>query len=231
MKKILFVFFLVLLPVCTFAGSITVTYVSDGNVTITAPGIISSPLTTTADVFKLDPLTNEAYCVDLSHYVSNNQVVNETTGNLSAWSDVTVGYPKYTQAGSAAAWLLNKYAGSGNLHKQAGLQIAIWEVLYESEKTFSDHSFGLSTGNIYFTNFGVAEVASNATFYLNDLNASLLANPNAVNGSDALWVKTANSSSTYTQDFAYVPEPSLILLLGTGLGFVSLIGYRFKAER
>jgi hypothetical protein len=231
-KKILLFIVFAMLPVSMFAGSITITYVSDGSVTINAPGIIANPLTTTADVFTLSPLTKEAYCVDLSHYVGQGQVDTYTTDAISNWGGVTGGYPQYTAAGHAAAWLANMYFKSGNLDKEAGLQVAIWEVLYENQLTFNaavagTGGFSLGGGNIYFT-VGKAAVASNATNYLNALNAALKGNATAVNGYDAIWVKTSNLTANYTQDFVYVPEPSLIFLLGIGLGTVSLVGYRFK---
>ena len=109
-----------------------------------------------------------------------------------------------------------------NLGMQAGLAVAIWEVLYESTT-----SYGISSGDVQFGGFSNTAVTTAAGKYIEAVNSADLT------GVDALWLRTANNDTdTYTQDFIgpVVPEPGTLLLLGAGL--LTLAGIsRFKTRK
>lgn len=178
----------------TYAGSFTIEVIDDTN---------------------LNPLIKgesyEAYCVDLNHYFKSS--IAAFTDNLGDWSES--GWPKYSDAGRVAAYLLNKYASSADTQtKKAGLTLAIWEVLYEDSETYN-----LSTGRAQF-NWD--------SLYINVANDYLSL---ATGKSDAIWVVTENPDSKHTQDFGIpIPEPSTMLLIGSGLFGFAALRRRFKID-
>src|SRR5262245_8879859 len=144
-----------------------------------------------------------SYCVDLFHYAQNTQTV--TIG-----SSVDLGGSPYTSNGVAqASWLFNTY--SGEVHaaasgtQAAALQVAIWEVLYDS-------SHSLATGNV---------IVSSTAAILNQANTYLTALASAsYQGATSTMLFTNAGQNQVTNT---VPEPSTVLLLGVGLLFAATL--------
>jgi len=157
-----------------------------------------------------------AYCVDASVPLVDPEFVN--IRHLNDLPDQPNVNPagQQTDAGGRVAWLLNTYASTITSNAAAaGLQMAIWEVLYDPEG-----SYDLTDGSFQWINWasydgGGVGAYNYAGTYLGALGA---------NTSDAFWLDdpgTVISTKAQGQDFAApnpVPEPgSTMLLLGTGL--------------
>jgi hypothetical protein len=146
------------------------------------------------------------YCVDLSHWIeipTEYEVSSDPLGNL--------------QNGQRAAWLVNnKLASVGNnTDKSAGLQLAIWNAVYDNDFTLGAGSFkatgGHSTARAYASNF-LAEMQ----------------NQGPITGETATYL---NATGNYGQDLITpVPEPASLTLLGLGLGAAGLVSKRKKAR-
>jgi hypothetical protein len=184
-------------------------------VKVFAPGTLASGgIDTTAGAFIVTGGTYgafESYCVDLFHYItaSGTYEVNPV-GLMSEWPTGPIHGPSSgALSGSQAAWLYKNYAGSAAAagdYARAGLQLAIWEVLYD---TGNNDVLG-GTG-FYAT--GVSTAAAGAA-------ASMLTAMQTANGGgDALWLQLVDNNNGYTQDLIAdpVPEPASMLLFGSGL--------------
>ena len=149
-----------------------------------------------------------SYCVDLLNNEINQQVVEvKSTDGLLTDGMVTTPY-----AAQKAAWLFNSFNASahdaatgGNA---AGLQLAIWEVLF-------DTGGSLTSGGFRVTAASTQALAAGAS-YLSELS----------NAGDAYKTATAtwlDSRSGYGQDqiTKTVPEPGTLVLLGAGLAGIA----------
>jgi hypothetical protein len=243
MRKFLVLLGLVaILQVSAYADSVTISWVTGNPVTIkfknnNYSGVIQGPISTAADKFIIDGV--DAYCVDLSHYIFTNPTnVSATTAPLSTWGtngNPSPGYPDYTGAGHAAAWLYNTYVSQGTSATNFGaLQLAIWEALYESPATGSSiPTFNVNNGNIFFT--GSNAILTQANIYLSSLQTELIQNPASVMNADASWIQTSNTGGVGSgiQDYVKdppVPEPSTLVLGGTGLLFFAVCGWRRRRK-
>lgn len=181
--------------------------------------VFSGTLTTFVGAFNLEftsgsfaGQTINAYCVDLAHGISNplNGASATVAFNLNTWNLGSAQSPA-AGGGEAVSYILNNWASAANTDaKKAGLQLAIWEVLYD-------------------TNFNLSQTAGTDGFYVSAANGADLGFANQVladvqaastSGSNAWWVQTDNLGQKGTQDFGFnvpVPEPSALLLLGSGL--------------
>jgi hypothetical protein len=141
------------------------------------------------------------YCVDLLHTVTDPQTVTvKSTDDLNSPNSTT-------SAGQKAAWLFNTYASgihqSGTGAQAAGLQIAIWEALY-------DTTAGLNSGNVIFGGSGLtAAVITAANTYLVALYSSA-----PYSTASALWL--APTGTTGQGQITNVAEPATLFLLGLG---------------
>ncbi len=142
-----------------------------------------------------------SFCVDLDHFIG-----------LPTEYEVEVLSTSQLPHGSRAAWLYNSFAPSANTTLEAaGLQLAIWDVVY-------DNGDGLSTGIFRYTGGLAAEAATDANTFL----AS-----SAGKSSSADYLKP---TGVYGQGMLHsVPEPGTLGLLG--LGLFSFAGLKLRRRR
>jgi len=132
------------------------------------------------------------YCVDYSIdvYVSSyyyNSVVNS--------QGLVYGNP--LNNADKVAWLLSNYGTAGQSDQAAALQAAIWHEVY-----------GLNLDTSGLNNPNVVSLYSD---YLTALGT------NTGNVGNFLWITPMNGSTVYQGQVGAVPEPSAILLVGSGL--------------
>jgi hypothetical protein len=134
-----------------------------------------------------------SYCVDLLNVLRDFQTVTVSSTDESGSDGL-----------AKAAWLFNTFAStihtSGTGAEAAGLQVAIWEALYDSANSLSGGIFRLNTT-------GAVQTAAN-----NYLSA-LYANGSYHTGT-ATWLDTRYGQDQIT---ARVSEPSTLLMLGAAL--------------
>jgi hypothetical protein len=144
--------------------------------------------------------TLETYCVDVLHDVTNPETVT-----VRSTDDIPSTAPNVSNAGEKAAWLYDSYASTITTNAQAaGLQIAIWEALY-------DTTADLAGGNINFSGAGLTlGVLTAANSYLSALYAADYSTASAV------WLDSPTGQDQITN----VPEPATLLLFALGIGTV-----------
>ena len=144
------------------------------------------------DLSNLDNLFY-AYCVDLlTNAESTQQVTEELISN------------------SAVAWLYNQFAATAHLNSAAaaGLQLAIWNALYDGDFTVNLIE---DAKNLFYLKDG----SDAARGYANDYLAKL-ATAGALSGTVTL-LNTGWGQDQITRAAAPVPEPATLLLLGSGI--------------
>ncbi len=156
-----------------------------------ASGLLADNLKTPAGQLKVTYENTDylAYCVDLNHYAKSANMTPESISVLNN-SDMV-------------AWLFDTYAyGVTTGTEAAALNVAIWEVLYETNDAFN-------AGTGYFW---VSE-NQNVLDEANVLLASLDSMPTNYTPSNGLMVLDGLNA----QDVV-VPEPTSLGLLGIGAG-------------
>lgn len=140
------------------------------------------------------------YCVDILHNLADPQVVDTRSTN---------DMPDLARARNVA-WLFNTYApdvrgASGTNAMGAGLQLAIWEVLYDTDMALASGTFRVTEASANALGFG-------ATY----LDALALAH---VGSSKAVWLDTHAGQDQILG--GTVPEPTMLLLFGAGMAMVA----------
>lgn len=154
-----------------------------------------------------------SYCVDLLHDETNPQNVSIiSTDDMGL---LTAGVTLSSFGAQKAAWLFNTYAStihaSGTNAMGAGLQLAIWEVLY-------DDGLSLTTG----TNFRVTAASADALSAGGSYLTALAAAGEGYKSARATVLDAPIDGLKYGhgQDQIVntpVPEPGTLLLMGAGL--------------
>jgi hypothetical protein len=148
------------------------------------------------------------YCVDLLSNATDPQS-SVTVRSTDEMTTATV------NGAQKAAWLFNTYApivhgAYGTSALGAGLQLAIWEVLY-------DNSLNLGVGN-----FRVSSASSGAMAAGNYFLSALTAVGAGYLSADATWLDSPTTlpgqpSLGQDQITAQVPEPASLILIGAGI--------------
>ena len=157
------------------------------------------------------------YCVDLlSNETDHQGITVRTTDEMPTVA---------ANGAQKAAWLFNTYAAT--IHASgspaanamaAGLQLAIWEVLYDT--TYNLNAVPSATNTFYAT---TAYTSGAALYYGTEYLKALTYAGNAYLSADAIWLDSNNAAFGLTgigpgQDqITNVPEPASLLLLGTAM--------------
>ena len=147
--------------------------------------------------------TFTSFCLDIKSYLTDPQtVVVKSTDDFNPVPD----------AGGKAAWLVNTFAAtiSGNQAniRAAALQVAIWEVVYDTTNDLLAGTFRLGTGG---------NILAQAQSYL----SALYSPAGSYQTAHGRWLEADPG-----QDQLVVPTPEPATLLLLALGACSLVGGR-----
>ena len=149
------------------------------------------------------------YCVDLFHDVYVGQTYYNTNVNYSGQI-----HGSTLNNADKVAYLLQKYGVSGQGDQAKALQAAIWTEIYSSGPntyTLNSAAYG-GVGN---------SIVDKYNTYLNDANT---ANTNGY-VSHVTWINPDNSPTIQALvSSGHAPEPSTIVLLGTGILGLAVFG-------
>ncbi len=143
-------------------------------------------------------LTTISYCVDLLEFTYSGGETYEVDLIPAAFHGTGYLY---------AAWLMETFKSvADTAGEMAGLQVAIWEVVYDTTYSLDDGNFSVqSTGS---------EAYSNANIYLSSLLVALAGPPTLFEGLDRYMVAY---SETKQDQLIATPIPMAVWLFGSGL--------------
>ena len=123
------------------------------------------------------------YCTDLNYWLANGQF-SEVTHD---WDIVVNHNPPWVGSGyELAEYVYITYGPSVNSNAKAvGLQLAIWNLLYDTDRSLSSGTF-----YIYSDRDTTKDAQSYGQLYLNDINMTPI---------DGIWWKPINTSGGYRE--------------------------------
>ena len=150
-----------------------------------------------------------SYCVDL---LNNEQDIQYNVKVKSTDGMVTDGMVTTPYAAQKAAWLFNTYATaaheSGGTAMATGLQLAIWEVLFDDGASLL---YDAKAGNRFY----VTAVSTGALAAGNSFLSALAEAGSSYQTANARWLDVASGRGQ--DQITATPEPGTLLLLGSGL--------------
>jgi hypothetical protein len=173
------------------------------------------------------------YCTDVGADLAT--IHNYTPMSLSSAASVGGVDPTWISGGiqnAAALWYANA-ASAVTVDQQAGLQLAIWEALYNNQATYTSASFfDSSNGGFYITSPDTGNIGAAASYAATLLNSDPSAAP------DVTWLapvypdgSIGGSQGLLCASPTSVPEAtSTLMLLGAALTALGFAGRKLRAK-
>jgi hypothetical protein len=152
-----------------------------------------------------------AWCVDIYGTLTSSTAYTLKTGEQF----YGVGSSNVTSLERLASYAFDHWTGADNV-ASAAFQLAVWEVVTESAKTYS-----LSSDNFTVTG-GDMGTRNLADSWLAQVNAGTY----AIDQTLGVWQKGAGSTTQNLAVFAPIPEPQTYTMLIAGLGLMAFVARR-----
>lgn len=163
--------------------------------------LVSEPGTPTIDL----------YCVDFLHHVSMNQTWTANFSNLAGDLSATRGGDVMRSRYQMAAWLTTQYAGQSATNT-GNIQGTVWNLFSNTGLSLSDGGFWLAEAQNHYLTDGLDYATFNVVTDVNKL--------------DPRSAQEFLTTTTVTPPPTVTPEPATLLLLGSGMLGVMLVGWK-----